>query len=152
MYARLGELGAYVVWTLAFILLGGFVLGSLVEGRWRLPKFYLLWGLAFFAYAAGWMGAYFFLRGAPGEWVGSLIGSVLMTIVFCLAFNVARSIPKLSLLLFIANSAGYFLGSLLNDSIGGRPGMLLWGLLYGLLLGSGIATLLHLLQNPRSVL
>jgi len=149
MYARLGVMGAYVVWTLAFILLGGFVLGSLVEGRWRLPKFYLLWGLAFFAYAAGWVSAYFFLRGAAGEWLGSLIGSVLMTTVFCLAFNVARSIPKLSLLLFIANSAGYFLGSLLNDSIGGRPGMLLWGLLYGLLLGTGIATLLHLLQKPR---
>jgi hypothetical protein len=53
MYARLGRLGAYVAWTLAFILLGGFVLGSVVEGRWRLPKFYLLWGLAFFCVCGG---------------------------------------------------------------------------------------------------
>jgi hypothetical protein len=150
MYARLGMVGAYVVWTLAFILLGGFVLGSVVEGRWRLPKFYLLWGLAFFAYAAGWVCAYFTLRGTAGEWLGSLIGSLLMTTVFALGFGAARLIPKLSLLLFIANSAGYFLGSLLNDYIGGRPGMLLWGLLYGLSLGSGISALLSLLQAERT--
>ena len=67
MYARLGLLGAYIAWTLAFILLGGAVLGSLVvDSRWRLLKFYLLWGLAFFAYAAGWVFAYFTLRGAAG--------------------------------------------------------------------------------------
>lgn len=148
MYVRLGELGAYVVWTLAFILLGGGVLGSLVaDSRWRLPKFYLLWGLAFFAYAAGWVGAYFTLRGAAGEWVGSLVGSVLMTVVFALGFRTLRSIPKLSALLFVANSAGYFLGSAVNDNVGGRAGMLLWGVFYGLLLGAGLGALLHQLNN-----
>jgi len=64
MYAQLGVMGAYVAWTLAFILLGGFVLGSVVEGR--LLRFYLLWGIAFFAYAAGWVCAYFMLRGVAG--------------------------------------------------------------------------------------
>ena len=152
MYARLGRLGAYVAWTLAFILLGGFVLGSVVEGRWRLPKFYLLWGIAFFAYAAGWVCAYFTLRSRGGEWLGSLLGSLLMTTIFALGFRAARLIPKLWLLLFIANSAGYFLGSALNDSVGGRPGMLLWGIIYGLLLGAGISALLYLLQRSRNVL
>jgi hypothetical protein len=150
MYARLGRLGAYVAWTLAFILLGGFVLGSVVEGRWRLPKFYLLWGLAFFAYAAGWVCAYFTLRSRGGEWLGSLLGSLSMTTVFALGFRAARSIPKLFLLLFIANSAGYFLGSALNDSVGGRPGMLLWGIIYGLFLGAGITVVLSLLQAERT--
>lgn len=150
MYARLGGLGAYIAWTLAFILLGGAVLGSLVaESRWRLPKFYLLWGLAFFAYAAGWICAYFTLRSAAGEWFGSLVGSVLMTIVFALGFGSARSIPKLSVLLFIANSAGYFLGSTINDYVGGRGGMLLWGVVYGLFFGAGIGALLRLLQINR---
>ena len=154
MYARLGVLGAYVVWTLAFILLGGAVLGSLVGGsRWRLPQFYLLWGLAFFGYAAGWVGAYFTLRGVAGEWVGSLFGSVLMTVIFALGFSAVRLIPKLSLLLFIANSAGYFLGSALNDYIGGRAGMLLWGAVYGLFLGSALGATLHQLhQEPQNVL
>ncbi|HET6977730.1 MAG TPA: hypothetical protein VFI24_15475 [Pyrinomonadaceae bacterium] len=150
MYTRLGVTGAYVVWTLAFILLGGAVLGSLVSGSsWRLPKFYLLFGLAFFAYAAGWVVAYFMLRGAAGEWAGSLAGSVLMAVVFALGFRSTNSIPKLSLLLFLPNSAGYFLGSALNDSIGGRPGMLLWGLIYGLFLGAGISAVLWQLQTER---
>src|SRR5687768_1741716 len=63
MYAQLGLWGAYLVWTALFILLGGAALGSLVVGRWRLPRFYLLYGIAFFAYAIGWIGAYFTLRG-----------------------------------------------------------------------------------------
>jgi len=150
MYARLGVLSAYVVWTLAFVLLGGLVLGLVVEGR--LMRFYLLWGIAFFAYAAGWVCAYFMLRGVAGEWLGSLVGSLLMTIVFALGFGAPRLIPKLSLLLFVANSAGYFLGSALNDYVGGHPGMLLWGIIYGLLLGAGISALLHLLQKSRNVL
>jgi F0F1-type ATP synthase assembly protein I len=75
-----------------------------------------------------------------------------MTIVFALGFKSAPSIPQLSVLLFIANSAGYFLGSAINDFVGGRPGMLLWGVIYGLLLGSGIAAVLHLLQKPKNVL
>ena len=64
MYEHLGLLGAYLAWTALFILLGGGVLGSLVVGRWRLPRFYLLFGLAFFAYAAGWVGTYFIFGGA----------------------------------------------------------------------------------------
>ena len=149
-YARLGESGAYMVWTLTFIVLGGFVLGSVVEGR--LTRFYLLWGIAFFGYAGGWVCAYFIDRGVLGELVGSLLGSVLMTIVFALGFGAPRSILKLSLLLFIANSAGYFLGSAVNDYVGGRPGMLLWGLIYGLFLGAGISAELYLLQRSRNVL
>jgi hypothetical protein len=148
MYARLGLMGAYIAWTLAFILLGGAVLGSLVaESRWRLPKFYLLWGLAFFGYAAGWVFAYFTLRGAAGEWVGSLVGSLLITVIFALGFSAARSIPKLFLILFIGNSAGYFLGSAINDYVGGRLGMLLGGTIYGLLLGTGLSFLLHQMQS-----
>lgn len=59
MYANLGLTGAYVAWTALFILLGGAVFGSLVVQRWPLPKFYFLFGIAFFAYAIGWVSAYF---------------------------------------------------------------------------------------------
>ena len=77
MYARLGLGGAYAAWTALFILLGGGVLGVLVKGAWRLPRFYALFGAAFFAYAAGWVGAYFVLQGtATGEWVAAVLGSV----------------------------------------------------------------------------
>ena len=150
MYTNLGMLGSYVAWTALFMLLGGSALGSLVVDRWRLPKFFLLFGLAFFAYACGWVFAYFFLRGTTGEWVGSLAGSVLMAGVFAAGFGALRSILKLSALLFVTNSIGYFLGSALNDSFSGRAGMLMWGVMYGLFLGAGIGAVLHLLQTERS--
>src|SRR4051794_19327138 len=81
MYQHLTPAGSYVVWIALFIILGGTALGSLVAGRWRLPKFYLLFALAFFAYAIGWMAAYFTMQSSVGEWVGSLAGSILMAVV-----------------------------------------------------------------------
>ena len=150
MYARLGLYGAYLAWTALFILLGGAGLGTLAGGRWRLPKFYLLFGAAFFAYAVGWVGAYFVLRGAAGEWVGSLAGSVLMGVVFAAGFGAWRAALNLSAVLFVANSAGYFVGSALNDTVGGRAGMLLWGAAYGLGLGAGLGAVLHLAQRRRA--
>ncbi len=146
MYTRLGLFGAYLTWTALFILLGGGVLGSLVVGPWRLPRFYLLFGSAFFAYAAGWVGAYFVLRGLAGEWVGSLAGSLLMALVLAAGFGVARSALYLSGVLFVANSVGYFLGSALNDAVRGGMGMLLWGAVYGLCLGAGLGAVLHFTQ------
>jgi hypothetical protein len=146
MYINLTVLGAYLVWTLLFILLGGAVLGSLVVGRWRLPKFYLLYGLAFFFYAIGWVVAYFTAPGFVGEWVGSLAGSILMALVFAAGFRVLSSTLKFAALFFVANSVGYFLGSALNDYFRGSTGMLLWGAAYGVLLGAGIGAVLHFAQ------
>jgi len=146
MYTQLGLYGAYAAWTALFILLGGGVLGSLVVGRWRLPRFYVLFGLAFFAYAAGWTAAYFVLRGAAGEWAGALLGSLLMGAVFAAGFGVARSTLNLSAVLFVAHCVGYFVGSMLNNYVGGRAGMLLWGAVYGLCLGAGLGAVLHFAQ------
>src|SRR4030095_1999955 len=133
-----------------FILLGGTVLGSLVVGRWRLPKFYLLFGVAFFAYAVGWVGAYFILRGTLGEWVGSIAGTFLMGIVLAIGLGAVSSTLKLWAVLFVTNSIGYFLGSALNNFIGGSAGMLLWGTAYGLFLGSGLGLALHYGQVVRA--
>ena len=148
-YTNLGLLGAYLAWTALFIVLGGAVLGTLVEGRWELPKFYILFAAAFFAYAIAWVGAYFVLRGVVGEWVGSLLGSIFMALVFAAGFGAMSAIVKLSVLLFVTNSIGYFLGSALNDYFGGREGMLLWGAAYGLFLGAGIGAVLWFAQKER---
>ena len=149
MYRTLGLLGAYLTWTVLFIVLSGAVFGSLVVGRWRLPKFFLLFGLAFFAYAAGWVIAYFTLRNTAGEWIGSLAGAILMALVFAVGFGSLRSTLKLSALLFVSNSLGYFIGSALNNSFGGRAGMLLWGVAYGLFFGAGIGAALQMVQQER---
>ena len=146
MYTHLTQLGAYLAWTILFIAIGGGVLGSLVTGRWRLPKFYLLFGLAFFLYAAAWVFAYSKLRGSAGEWAGSLAGSILMALVFAAGFGMIRSTLKFAAILFVANSIGYFLGSALNDYFGGPTGMLLWGAAYGAFLGAALGAILHLAQ------
>src|SRR6201991_514259 len=52
MYQNLGLPGSYLAWIALFILLSGAVFGSLVVDHWRLPRFYLLFALAFFAYSA----------------------------------------------------------------------------------------------------
>lgn len=149
MYRTLGFVAAYLVWTILFILLGGGVLSLLVV-RMRLFKFYLIFALAFFGYAIGWTAAYFGTRGSKlGEWLGSLAGSVLMGVVFSLGFGVIRLAFALSALLFIANSLGYFLGSMLNDVVGGKTGMMLWGISYGLFLGAGLGAILHFAQAQK---
>ncbi|MGH9942018.1 MAG: hypothetical protein ACRD9R_06630 [Pyrinomonadaceae bacterium] len=150
MYARLGLAGAYLVWTALFILLGGGVFNALVVGPRRGARFYLLFGLAFFAYAAGWVGAYFTLRGTAGEWTGSLAGSVLMGVVLAAGFGVLRSALVCSAILFVANSVGYFIGAALNDFVSGQMGMLLWGISYGLCLGAGLGAVLHFAQIRRA--
>jgi hypothetical protein len=151
MYQTLGLMGAYLTWTAMFILLGGGVIGSLVVGRWRLPKFYLLFALAFFMYAIGWVLAYFLVRGRAGELIGSLAGSFLMGAVLTFALGAAQSTLYLSALLFVANSIGYFLGEAVYGSLGRPAGMLLWGVIYGLFLGAGLGLLLHLAQSRKSL-
>jgi len=149
MYRTLGVPGAFIAWAVLFVLLGGGVFGPLVVIRWRLPKFYLLFAVAFLAYAAGWMLAYFSLGRTMGEWLGSLLGSVLMAVVFAAGFGSLRSIAKLSALLFVTNAVGYFLGALLYDSLSRPLGMLLWGVVYGLFFGAGIGAALQLVQQDE---
>jgi len=152
MYQNLGLVGAYLAWTVLFIVLSGAVFGSLVIVRWRLPRFYLLWALAFFAYAAAWMLAYFNVPRTAGELIGAIAGSILMAVVLALGFGSLRSIVKLSAVLFVSNSLGYFLGAALFQSLNAPTGMLLFGVVYGLFFGAGIGAALHLVQADTSKL
>jgi hypothetical protein len=148
MYRNLGLSGAYIVWTALFIFLGGALLCPLVIGpdRWR--RFLPLFGITFLLYAVGWVVSYFTLRGRAGEWAGALAGSILMALVISLAFGVIKTLFAQAAALFIANSAGYFLGGAIHHSIHGKIGMLLWGVIYGLFLGAGLGLSLFLAQAP----
>lgn len=147
MYRHLGVTGAYLCWTLLFIAVGGGVLSRLIIGPGRLARFYLLFSLAFLAYAAGWMGAYFTAPNRTGEWLGSLAGSALMGLVLAWAFGALRQSFGIMAMLFAGNSAGYFLGDFLNNSLRGKAGMLLWGLAFGLGLGAGLGAALYSAQR-----
>ena len=74
----------------------------------------------------------------------------MMALVFVIAFKAFKSLAKLSTLLFIANSIGYFVGSALNDLVNGKNGMLLWGAIYGLFLGAGLGAVLRFAQVDRT--
>lgn len=145
MYQNLGLAGAYALWTLLFVGLGAFALGGLVEPGKR-TRLYLCFALGFLAYAIGWIASYFLLHGTAGEWVGSVVGSILMALVFAIGFGRASRVPQIAAILFAANSLGYFAGSALNDAITGQAGMMLWGALYGLGLGAGLGLTLRLLK------
>jgi hypothetical protein len=148
MYRNLGLSGAYLAWTLLFIGLGAGLLSPLVIGPGRLRRFFPLFAVAFLLYAVGWVGAYFSLRGTTGEWVGSLLGSLLMALVIAAGFGALYTFPRLFLVLLLANSAGYFLGAWLDSTVRGKAGMVLWGLTYGLGLGAGLGWSLYLAQTP----
>ena len=148
MYRNLGLSGAYGAWTVLFIFLGGASLSPLVIGLDRLWRFQIVFGMAFLLYAVGWVASYFTLRGIAGEWAGSLMGSVFMALVIASAFGVMKTFFAQTAALFIGNSAGYFLGDLLNNSIRGQTGMLLWGIIYGLCLGAGLGLSIFLAQTP----
>lgn len=148
MYQNLGLFGSYIAWIVLFILLSGAVFGSLVVvDRWRLPKFYLLWSVAFFAYAAAWMIAYFTLGRTAGELIGALAGSIFMALVLATGFRTLSSAVKLSAVLFVSNALGYFLGAALFDTLSEPTGMLLFGVVYGVFFGAGIGAALRLVQN-----
>jgi hypothetical protein len=137
LYTTLGRGGAYMLWTVLFILLGSVALAPLAPDRTRI-QFTTLFAGAFLAYAVGWIIAYFTLRGSVGEWIGSFAGCLLMAVVFAAAFRRMHLTQQLFVYLFAANSAGYFLGSILNGAFGGRPGMLLWGVAHGVFFGAGL--------------
>jgi len=72
--------------------------------------------------------------------------------VLALGFGSFRSIVKLSAVLFVSNSLGYFLGAALFQSLNAPTGMLLFGVVYGLFFGAGIGAALHLVQADTSKL
>lgn len=146
MFVSLGAAGAYLTWTILFIVLGGLSLRP-VAGWTRAPRFLGVFAAAFLAYAAGWIGSYTLLHGATGEWVGAVVGPLLMAMVLCAAQRAWPLFAKLALTLLVAHVVGYFGGAALTGSIGGSTGMLLWGVPYGLGMGAGLGIALAALDR-----
>jgi hypothetical protein len=147
MFGNLGVWGAYAAWISLFIILGGSLLRPLAPQSASGLKFHLIFAAAFLAYAMGWVGCYFTLRGVAGEAAGTLAGALLMGLVLATAFDALRSLPTLLFFLFAANCAGYFGGRALFFSIRGAAGMLLFGIVYGLVFGTGLGIALHKLRD-----
>jgi hypothetical protein len=151
MHQYFGVLGPYLIATALFVFLAGGILSRLVIGPGRLARFYLLFSVAFFSYAACWVIAYLTLRGLSGELLGSVTGTLLMALVLADAFGAKNTLLRLIPALLLANLAGYFLGRLLFYGViggGGNLGMILFGAFYGLGFGAGLGYALFLVQEP----
>jgi hypothetical protein len=147
MFRNLGIWGAYAAWIGLFIILGGSLLRPLAHPPASGPRFHFIFGAAFLAYAAGWVGCYFTLRGVVGEAAGTLAGALLMALVLAITFHAVRALPGLFFVLCAANCAGYFGGRALFFSMPGAAGMLLFGIVYGLVFGTGLGIALHKLRD-----
>lgn len=148
MYKYLGALGPYLVATVLFVLLAGGILSRLVIGPGRLARFYLLFCVAFFSYAACWVAAYFVLHGLGGELLGSVAGIFVMALVLSAAFGAKETLPRLIPAMLLVNLSAYFLGrTLFYGAIGGNLGIILFGACYGLGFGAGLGYALFLAQE-----
>lgn len=166
---RGGEVGMDVACALAFLVLGGLFLHRLILGTGSLSRFYKLFTPAFTAYSIAWIVGWMTLRGHPGSIAGLLSGTALMGAMLALAFDAKGRMLPLIAALFLLNSAGYFIGGLVEGWIIHLPkcefagvslarpqqrilAMMSWGLSYGLGFGAGLGIAFHLCQSRARAL
>jgi len=152
LYRSIGEAGLYAVCALVFIVLSGPLLHRLIIGPGSLWRFYLLFSLAFFAYAAAWTVSWMTLGGNKGSIVGLLMGTVLMGWMLAAAFDAHRAAPVVIAALFVGNAIGYFSGGWLLDVLSStrtHPVLdkLAWGVCYGIGFGAALGFAFHVCQR-----
>lgn len=166
LQAHSGETGLYAACALVFLGLSGLLLHPLVRGPGSLLRFYTIFIPAFLCYAIIWSVAWFLLRFGTGEWLGALAGTIGFVAVVSWRFRNARGFVQTSLVVFVLNSMGYFLGGTSMHWLLGPSGSsmfsglskpslivmakLAWGLLYGLGFGAGIGYAFHTLQRRKA--
>lgn len=168
-HRRGGELGMYIACAVVFIGLSGLCLHRLILGSGSLSRFYRLFGVAFLLYSIAWIAGWMMLRGHPGSVVGLLSGTALMAWIFVRAFEAQRHFLAVALALFLLNSAGYFLGGVLEGALmqaqslsvlgfsvskptQARLAMMSWGFCYGLGFGAGLGLAFYWCQTEARTL
>jgi len=163
-YRHLGEGGLYAVCALVFIVLSGPLLHRLILGPGSLARFYKLFGLTFAAYAVLWVTGWMTLRGHLGSLAGLSAGTAMMGWMLACAFDDKRAALKVTVVLFVLNSIGYFAGGWIEGAVTGmkqwplfgtvleKPAQamlakLLWGVCYGIGFGAGLGFAFHRYQE-----
>jgi hypothetical protein len=169
LHHALGEIGLYAVCALVFIALTGLFLHRLIIGPGSLVRFYLLFTMAFSAYAFCWTVAWILLRGHGGSVVGLLVGTSVMAWIFVRAFGAPDVFLQVATALFVLNALGYFAGGWSESAIARIKidhligmtvdrktrlsiAMLSWGLCYGVGLGAGLGLAFHWCQGKARAL
>ena len=142
MYQNLTVPGAYVVWTVLFLVASPVAFMPLVPMTATRRMFPVWFNIAFLAYCALWCAGWFVSPNTLGELVGCTAGSIAMAGVLVLRGFVRKPFGTAGLVLAACNLLGYFAGGFLNAKLGGPSGMLIWGLLFGAGTGAGIGAIL----------
>ncbi len=142
MYANLTIAGAYVVWTLLFLVVSPLAFIQQIGERSKRRAFPLWFNISFLAYCALWCAGWFVSPNTLGEVVGCVAGSLALVGVLGSRGFVKKPFVTAGLVLAGCNLVGYFVGGFLNARIGGPIGMLAWGMLFGAGTGAGIGALL----------
>ena len=142
MYANLTIAGAYVVWTLLFLIVAPLAFIQLLGESPQRRAFPLWFNIAFLAYCALWCAGWFVSPNTLGEVVGCVAGSLALVGVRGSRGFVRKPFVTAGLVLATCNLIGYFSGGYLNARIGGPVGMLAWGMLFGAGTGAGIGLIL----------
>lgn len=162
-YRNVGEAGLYAACAIVFIGLSGWLLHRLIIGPGSVIRFYQLFSLAFAAYAIAWTVGWMTLGGVAGGLVGLLAGTVAMGVILAFGFAAREASPMIVAILFLTNSAGYFIGEWAHNALnalqtGQALGITLdsrtramlakaaWGLFYGIGFGAGIGFAFHACQ------
>lgn len=147
LYQLLGLLGAYIFWIVLFISSGTILLYRLVRRVMSMRRFAIAYAISFIVYSAAWMVSYYYMRNTTGEWVGSISGSIGITISFAIFFGLPQYILLWAFSFFIFHSIGYFIGSYVFSIAPTRESMILWGITYGLGTGSGLGFILYYVKE-----
>lgn len=144
----LGTVGYYSL--IALILFGGgaVVLKPIIIGR-NLSRFAVVFGVGFTLLSAAWIVGYALrLPYRLGEFGGLLVGTVLLALTIIAAFRASHCLVAGAVALVAGHVGGYVLADRLFsiEALHNQYGMLLWGLIYGAGLGSGLSVLLFLCQ------
>jgi hypothetical protein len=146
----LPEIAMYAACAVVFIGLSGLLLHRLIIGPGSLSRFYKLFGVAFGANSVLWIAAWMILKGDKGSVTGLLAGTAAMGGMIALAFDEkSAAFPSISAL-FVLNTAGYYAGGWVEHALARANltvAMLLWGVFYGLGLGSGLGLALFFSQK-----
>jgi hypothetical protein len=137
-YTTLGEMGAYIVWLIMYLVIGCEVMKGLLPGPDARIRFYQVFSSAFAAYAILWIVVWMIFRNRQGEALAAVFGSLVMGLRICAAQGNLKQWWRLWIVLSISNLSGYFLGAWLHATLGMPWGAVAWGMAYGFLFGSGI--------------
>ena len=151
MYANLTIAGAYVVWTLLFLIVAPLAFIQLLGESPQRRAFPVWFNIAFLAYCSLWCAGWFVSPNTLGEVVGCVAGSLALAGVLGSRGFVRKPLVTAGLVLAACNLVGYFAGGYLNARIGGPVGMLAWGMLFGAGTGAGIGAILRSDQKSSSL-